>query len=81
MPLHVRECVRCHTSDWVAVDYQYRTFSGSCCSREKLNERNAQLQTVPRQDYEIDIETQVVSTPSEELTLQVYKFTIKKNLK
>jgi dedicator of cytokinesis protein 6/7/8 len=72
VPLHVRECVRCHTSDWIAVDYRYRNFSSSNFSREKITERNAQLQIIPRQDYEVDIDTQNVSTPSEELTLQVF---------
>lgn len=71
VPLHVRECVRCHTSDWIAVQYHYRSFSASSYTKDVMVERQSLLQTVPRQDYEVDIDPQLILTPSEELTLQV----------
>ncbi|GBP46865.1 Dedicator of cytokinesis protein 6 [Eumeta japonica] len=69
--LFVRECVRCYTSNYTVVEYKYRQYSGSFCGRERVVSRQERLQTVPRHQYEVDIDPLTVST--EELSQHQYE--------
>ena len=52
---HVRDCVECYTRDWVVVDYRYRHLSSSVWLREK----ESLVQSVPPQEFEVDLENTI----------------------
>ncbi|KAM3959107.1 LOW QUALITY PROTEIN: dedicator of cytokinesis [Aphomia sociella] len=61
-PMFVRDCIRCYTQDYTVVEYKYRAYSASVCSRERISERLEKLQAAPRHQYEIDAEPTTTST-------------------
>ncbi|XP_072936330.1 dedicator of cytokinesis protein 7 [Epargyreus clarus] len=70
-PMFVRDCISCYTADYTVVDYKYRAYSGSSCTRERLNERIERLLAAPPHQYEVDVEPHAVST--EELSSQQFE--------
>ncbi|XP_046985251.1 dedicator of cytokinesis protein 7 [Schistocerca americana] len=65
---HVRDCVRCYTSDYIFVKHNYRQYSSSCSIRDRCGERLSVVQGIPHQEFEIDYEEPTTSsTPDEEV--------------
>ena len=55
---HVRDCVRCYTSPWLVVQHRYQDYSSGNLARQSATRLNA-LASIPRQEFEIDVENDV----------------------
>ncbi|KAF5303063.1 hypothetical protein FQR65_LT08392 [Abscondita terminalis] len=55
LPPHVQTGIRCYTSDWHMIRYQYRYLSSSSCSRQSILKPSYPS---PRQEFEIDFQSQ-----------------------
>ncbi|XP_064626372.1 dedicator of cytokinesis protein 7-like isoform X5 [Lineus longissimus] len=51
---HVRDCIQCYTSDYTIVNRRYQIYSSSYGGKDRQDEKNAVLKSIPRQEFEID---------------------------
>uniref|UniRef100_A0A1B6EVF4 Dedicator of cytokinesis protein 7 n=1 Tax=Cuerna arida TaxID=1464854 RepID=A0A1B6EVF4_9HEMI len=68
---HVRDCVECYTRDYVVVDYHYRHHSTSNWMRDRHSEKEALVQLVPHQEFEIDLEHSSSNGSSDDTSYKV----------
>ena len=61
----VRDCVRCYTSPWLLVQHRYQEYSSGNLIRHSGSRLNA-LSATPRQEFEIDIESDVFANPDDD---------------
>ena len=55
--MHVADCTRCYTKDWLQVNRQYIYHSTSVPDRSLLTtERLSNLQNCPQPEFELDLE-------------------------
>lgn len=67
----MRDCVECYTRDYVVVDYQYRHHSSSNWLRDRNCEKEALVQLVPPQEFEIDLEHSSCNGSSDDTSFKV----------
>lgn len=68
LSLHVQDCVRSYTSDWIVIRYNYRHLSSSFHIRDRCESRQTLKSVTPHQEFEVDYEETVfMTTPDEEV--------------
>ena len=58
--VHVADCIRCYTRDWLHVSRQYLGYSSSVGGKSgQINERLQHLGSLPPPEFEVDLDEQL----------------------
>lgn len=63
--------MECYTKEYVVVDYHYRHHSSSNWLRDRNTEKEALVQLVPHQEFEIDLENSSSNDTSDDSRYKV----------